>query len=1349
MKIPLFRIACLLALLSAFCTSSRANFFRFTSYEVKDGLPSNTVRCVLQDRYGFMWLGTENGLSRFDGYAFKNFMPIPGDSSSLGNSYIYALHEHSDGRLWVGTEAGVYLYSFEAEEFSFFSQKTPSGVAIQSHVTGISEDRGQNIWISTLTQGVFRYSGSGSALHRYAADSGSADGLNAALSLCIDRSNTVWVAPQKGAGRVMRYDPASDSFAALPLRAAAGALNDHAYAMLEDSERNFWIGTWEHGLCKLDRSTGAVQPFLPPKTANGILHVHAIAEYQPSTLLVGSDDGLSVFDARTRQSNLMTASELKSSTLSDKFIYPIYKDREGGLWVGTYYGGVCYAPPPKGDITGYSHMKHSNSVGGNIVSCFCEDARGNIWIGADDGGLSCFDPKKKSFKNYMPDKSASCLSYHNVHALCYDEEKIWIGTYSGGLNVLDLKTRQFKHYASVSGAPSSSLHSNSVYSIYKDGSDMWIGTMEDICLYNRQKDSFTRMKHTGITTLDIAGDADGNLWFGTWGGGMFRYSKKTREWQRYLHDPGNPKSIPHNQVNSLHVDADGRLWLGTSRGLSLYNRENGSFSVIPLDTHSDQVYYVRNINETLWMTTSNGLICYSLKDGLTRSFFKNDGLQSDQFNVKAGWLSASGLLYLGTVNGFNVVNPTNLAKNNSIPPVYITSLQVFNKEVKIDRQGLLPKSLLYATQVALPHKANVFSIEYVALSYSAPSKNQYKYMLEGFDAGWNIVKNQRKATYTNLPPGKYVFRVKGSNNDGVWNEQGASLKIVIHPPFWQTPPAYYAYAIAAMGLAAYAIHLVSRREQKRHKKRMKLLQREKEKELYDAKINFFTLVAHEIRTPVALIIGPLEKVMDGASAMPEAIQDSLHIINRNSRRLLALVNQLLDFRKAEERSFTINFSPCNIYDLLQNLYVRFKPMVEQQNIAFSLEVEDKDATAIVDAEALTKIVSNLLTNALKFTKDAIKIAAQADDRHILIKVTDNGEGIAKENIRAIFQPFFQVSQSYKSGTGIGLALVKLLVDAHRGEVKVDSVPYRETTFTVILPCMQADGAPASPADSPDSKSLAAPQDALRNGLHPEDADERAAKPTLLIVEDDPDMRAFLRNSLRDEYRIAEAATGEEGLLLLHRQLVNIIVSDVMMPGMDGIEFTRQVKEDLQLSHIPIVLLTAKVDKTSKVEGIKTGADAYIEKPFSPQLLAAQLQNLVESRKKLRKKFSEMPFAPLTGAAGSKADELFLGKVNQSIERNIDNQSFSIDMLAEEVCISRSGLFAKVKLLVDMTPNELMQLIRLRKAAQLLLTREYRINEICYLVGFNNPSYFAKCFQKLFGVLPKDFVAKGQNQQQRG
>lgn len=916
-----------------------------------------------------------------------------------------------------------------------------------------------------------------------------------------------------------------------------------------------------------------------------------------------------------------------------------------------------------------------------------------------------------------------------------DNEKLWIGTYSGGMNILDLQTNHFKHYTSGSADPYS-LYGNSVYAIYKENENIWIGTMEGICLYNRENDNFLRIKEVGTTIIDIISDPEGFVWFATLGSGLFRYDNEHQSWQHFLHDPSDPTSIPNNQINTLCMDEDNRLWLGTDDGLAVYERRNNTFSKIKLDIDNAIIYYIQNINKDLWITTNNGLINYMIPDSTARHFYKSDGLQSDQFNLKSGLLSSSGELYLGTTNGFNIIKPEEISENRHVPSIFITNIQVSNKDLEIESHGILKQSVLFQKQIDLSHKENVFSIEYVVLSYNAPSRNQYKYMLEGFDKEWNHAGNQQKATYTNLPAGKYIFHVTGSNNDGIWNGHGTSLTIIIHPPFWQTPFAYFLYTLLILGILAFIILQIRQKGEKKHKEHMRQLQVEKDKELHEAKINFFTLVAHEIRTPVSLIIGPLEKIMDNIQLLPELMQDSLRIINRNSQRLLSLVNQLLDFRKAEEKAFIINFSPQNIYELLYNLYIRFKPLAEQKKITLSLNIGNQDTVAIVDPEALTKIISNLLTNALKYAKSTITITFKSDNKNLIIKVTDDGAGIQPDEQKNIFLPFYQVAQSQKPGTGIGLSLVKLLVDAHHGSVEVESVPDQHTTFTVTLPEFQ------NMKEEAGENAILLNNDIIleeqATNMHEKSTDTNQ-KPVLLIAEDSSDMRRFLAESLQTSYKVIETKNGKEALEKLKKYPVDIIVSDIMMPVMNGIEFTQTVKDNIEFSHIPVILLTAKTDKDSKVEGMKTGADAYVEKPFSLKLLQAQIDNLVKTRINLRKKFSEMPFTPLNSVAENKADKQFLDKMNKLVEKNISNPDFSVDSLAEQLFISRSGLFAKMKSLAGMTPNELIQLIRLKKAAELLSGGELRINEICYKVGFNNPSYFAKCFQKQFGVLPKDFV----------
>lgn len=1308
-----------------------AEQFRFINFEIEDGLSSNTVRSILQDSHGFMWFGTENGLNRFDGYTFKTYFNNPNDSTSLGNNYVYALFEDKKGILWIGTDDGVYLYNPMKEEFSFFAVQTEMGITIQSHIYTIKEDKNGNLWFATHGQGIFIYNPNNGQLTQYVSE-GKENTLdsNRVTTLLIDGKGNIWASTSLKSDHIYLFDAQKNEFTRFTLQTDT---QFSVHIIKEDHYGNLWLGTWENGIYKVDKRSGKVETYLHPTSSHGVRHIHEVTEYEPGILLIGSDDGLTYFNTHTNEIIQMTATEFNDGSLSNKFIYPVFKDKEGGLWVGTYYGGVNYCAPHKDNIEGYAHSKYKNSVNGNIISKFCEDTDGNIWIGTDDGGLSHFNVGTKTFTNYMPEPGKNSLSYHNIHALFLDNNKLWIGTYTGGLNVLDLKTGQFKLYETDPNDEHSLDRSNSIYSIFKDKEDnLWLGSMNMILRYNKETDNFSRIRNTEITTIDIIQDKEGCLWFGTWGKGIFRYNPQTDEWKQLVHNTKDKNTIPNNQINCFCLDDNDRLWIGTDDGLCYYSFSDSTFTRVSLSIPNITIRNIIKERNTLWIATANGLVTYNPDSGDTHTLLKKDGLQSNQFNIKAGLLSSSGYLYLGTTNGFNIIDPRFVFENKYIPPVVITNLQIFNQNVTISEDGILNKSIVYADEIGLNYKQNVFSIEYAALSYSVPSKNMYKYKLEGFDKDWNIVGNQRKATYTNLPAGKYVFRVIASNNDGGWNDQGASLAITIHPPFWKTRLAYALYVLFLLGAIGTLYYIMRKRTEQRHNQRLQELRVENEKELHDAKINFFTLIAHEIRTPVSLIIGPLEKIMDSAYTFPQVIEDDLKIINRNSQRLLALVNQLLDFRKAEKGIFIINFSEQNIYELLQNIYDRFKPVAEQKGITFTLDTDNKELFAVIDTEAITKVISNLLTNALKYARNKIKIKCTSNNGYVIIKVTDNGRGIEENEQKSIFRPFYQIAQSHKPGTGLGLSLVKSLVDAHKGMVEVDSIPGQFTTFTITIPKEQQDFTPASVkneniADLPVSE--------------PDNDDTSLAKPTLLIVDDNADVRDFLSDSFKATYSILLAKNGKEGLELLKQEAADLIISDVMMPVMDGIEFCKELKENVLYSHIPFILLTAKTDNDSKVTGIKIGADAYIEKPFSLQVLRAQIENLLESRKKLRKKFSEMPFVPLGSVAVNKADEQFLNRLNEIIEKNISNMDFSIDLMAEQLCISRSGLFSKIKTLVEMTPNELIQLVRLKKAAELLSTRKYRINEICYQVGFNNPSYFSRCFQKQFGVLPKDFINK--------
>lgn len=1332
------RIFTLLLLIGMFCaTNATAEQFRFKYYNTSDGLPSNSIRCITQDHHGFIWIGTDNGLSRFSGQEFKSYKNIPGDSTSIGSNYINFIFEDSRNIFWVGTGNGLYTYNSNTESFSFFSKTTENNLQLTASSLDIIEDLQGNIWVATEGDGVFCFNPQKEILKQFTSNAENISlSSNTALNLFVDSKGNIWASTRDAKKSLHLFDSATNNFHLFPIKNVSSSLT--IYAINEDTEGNLWLGTWEDGLCKLNIQEGTIKSYISPQTKDGISHIHSISKYEPDILLVGSDDGLSQFNTITKEHTLMTSSELQEDGLSDKFIYPIYKDREGGLWVGGYYKGLNYSAPNKGYIEGFTHSKYKNSVGGNIISCFCEDESGNVWIGSDDGGLSYFDTKTKHFTNYMPGQGKNGLSYHNVHALLIDDGKLWIGTYTGGLNVMDLKTGYFKLYLPDLNNPRS-IDGNSIYSLFKDHEGViWIGSMQGLNTYNKKTDDFTRVLTTESTTIDIVQEKDGTMWFATWGGGVYRYTPSTEEWKHFRTKKSNEKTIQSDMVHCLCIDNDGRVWLGTDNGLCYYDKTNDCFVRESLTIPSNSISNIIYNDNFLWISTATGFVRYSPETKKTKIFTTSDGLQNDQFTLNGGMLSSDNKIYLGTTNGFNIMRPQTFSSNKYAPPIVITNFQVFNKNVDKEDEEALKKAINSSEEFKLSYKQSVFSIEYAALSYSDPSKNRYMYKLEGFDQDWNPISNQRKATYTNLPAGKYIFRVRGSNNDGLWNEDEATLTIRILPPFWRSRWAYLFYAIAFAASIFYIIHFFKKKAERKNKIRIRKLNAEKEKELHEAKINFFTQVAHEIRTPVSLIIGPLEKIIEQSSDLKPTIQEDLHIINRNSQRLLTLVNQLLEFRKAEQGSLIPHFSTQNIYGLLKGIYDRFNPLITKKGISFEFDMQNKELMATVDSEAFIKIISNLLTNAAKHAKNKIRIEVATGIDDFNIRVIDDGEGIPESEHQNIFKPFYQISNNNKPGTGIGLSLVKLLVEAHAGKIEVAS-EQGNTCFSVSFPLIQA----STQNGQEKSNTLAETND--YSLLLDDEMDipyvAEANRPTLLIVEDNIDLCNFLYNRFRHSYNILIAHNGKEGLDLLKKQSVDIIISDIAMPIMDGIEFCKEVKSNLLYSHIPIVLLTAKTENTVRMESLEIGADAYIEKPFSIQLLKVQLTNLLNSRKLLKKKFSEMPFVKLDSIAGNKADEAFLSKLNSIIEKNISNVDFSIDVLAEQLFISRSGLFSKIKTLADMTPNELIHLVRLKKAAELLITKEYRINEICYMVGFNNPSYFSKCFQKQFGVLPKDFINK--------
>ena len=1289
-------IAAILMLLSAWAQDD----YGYHQITMNDGLAANAVRNIVQDKNGYIWFGTDNGLCRYDGRRV-----LPFRIAELGISqYISALLACDKG-LYVGTDKGVFFVDFDHQTIS----RLP--MDIHSTVSYLSLDKEGELWVSTMGQGVWQYMAKTGNCKQYNINTPG----NAVAQVYVDAGNQIWTVTNWGVPVIQKlnrlhnqFEPVNLSFNGVPA----------SLRMIQTKDGRYWLGSWEHGLL-LMHNDGKLEQVLNPQLTKAGWHIHTLSEDSDGNICIGCDDGLIRLDPKSGE----------WQRHDDRFVYAITNDSEGGWWVGTFYGGVRYISPVGKRFDGFTM---ANGLTGNVISRFCEDRQGRIWIGSDDGGLMCYADCFVSYPHQ------DWLSKRNVHALCADNHNnLWIGTYTDGVVVMNLETGSMRQYVQTSDALS--LDNSSSYAIYQDSrGEMWVATMEGLCLYDIQKDGFIRIGKTNSITIDIDEDSEGNLWLSTQGEGLWRYDRKTRQLHNFRSgDASDKTALPDNQVNCCHIDEKGRLWVGTFAGLCTYDKKGNSFQRVNLDVPNQNILGIIEDNGALWLSTERGIVRYVPNEGVQR-FTLHDGLVSEQFQPNSAFKASDGRIYFGSTGGFNSFLPYQIKTNTVMPPVYVTSLSVLNQE-KHNTDGI-PFDLTQTKEITIGYsESKMFSLSFASLSYCSPEKIQYAYMLEGFDRDWNYVGNQNSATYTNLPAGTYTFRVKATNNDGIWSDKEANLKITVEPPFWWSWYAKLFYLLLLGTAIWYYVHLRLKRAEHRHQIEMQHLNEEKEKEVREARLNFFTMIAHEIRTPVSLIIAPLEKMMKRGNP-----SDDMKVIDRNAHRLLELVNQLLDFRKVEQQSLVMHFAPQNIHELMVSVSERFAPTFEQNGKRFTVNYPNEHFTAIVDKEAVIKTISNLLTNANKYSKDEVRLACteDPDGQRFRISVSDNGVGIRKEDRERIFLPFFQ-AEGNKPGTGIGLNIVKSIVDQHHGEILVESELGKGSVFTIILPVSQdeiheteAEKAKVPTAiDDVSATQQAAPSPSA--GSHQPAANSQ--RPVMLIVDDSKDMRDFLESNFNDKYEILTAEDGIEALHLLLQHEVSMIISDWMMPRMDGAELCRRMRQDQRTSHIPFIMLTAKTDDDSKVEGMDVGADTYIEKPFSVQYLEACIRNILQIRRRLMEKFSTQPLEPVTEIAQNPTDSEFLKKMNQIIEENFSNSDLNVNFLAEKLNISRSGLFAKIKTLAEITPNEMIQMVRLKRAAQLMKEGKYTISEISYMVGFSNPSYFSKCFQKQFGIKPTDYM----------
>jgi signal transduction histidine kinase/ligand-binding sensor domain-containing protein/DNA-binding response OmpR family regulator len=1307
---------------------ANTNYY-FSRIGGESGLSQFSIKAIIQDSYGFIWFGTRNRLNRYDGIAMKVFDcydPV----LKKGNNNISTLFESDDRKMWVGTDKGIYIFDPVYETFSFFNEATLGQMQITDWVADIRQDMDNNIWIVIPNQGLFRYHILNRRLEHYVIGSIQFPDQGNPECICIEPNGMVWIGTNGGG--VYLYHKETDSFTRyLGDGNGASLKNENIYTMCDYGEE-LVLGIHEGRLRKLNKRKNTLTDVNAPEVHYKIIRQVAAINDE---LWVGTQAGLFIINEKENRTLHIQNDPMIPYSLSDNVVEVIYKDAESGIWIGTYLGGVNYLSKKGIDFEWYIPMSSSRSIGSRRIRELQEDAGGNIWIASEDAGLNIFNPQTKEFKRIGLEEGLSIHNNKLVLGLLVDRRQAWIGLFKNGLDIIQLPQFKVRHY---SGADLK-LDEASIYTICEDRyGQVWLGNGWNVYKGNKETLVFERMDEFGLNYVyDIMEDSGGFIWVATMGNGVYRYNPSTRQIRHYSANGNDTLSLSSNSVSDITETSLGDLWFSTDRGgICRYNRVGDNFTSFSIaDGLPDDVCYkiIEDREHNLWFGTNNGLVKFNPKNKNVKVFSNNNGLPVKEFYYKAALASSSGKFYFGGLNGLVAFDPYHFEENRFIPPVYITQLTIFNKEVNLHTKDTpLKKAITHTQKITLQHNQSNIGFEFVALSYTAPQSNRYAYKMEGVDEDWTYTRNMHSASYAKLPPGKYIFRVKGSNNDNLWNEQEASLVIEIRPPWWLSKIALTTYILFSISLFYYLFNQYRKNAERKRTEKQKLFESEKEKELYSSKVEFFTNIAHDIRTPVTLINGPLESLLEMDIHDPEIVKN-LMLMNRSTSELLNLVNQLLDFRKVDSNKFILNRTMNNGTEILRTVYLQFEPVARRQNKSMTLLLPPGDVLIALDKSAFVKILNNLFSNALRYSDQLIEVAMFLENDFLCIRLRNDGALVPEDLREKIFDPFYQVNKyrNSTSSSGIGLSLARSLSELHDGQLYFEE-HLGKNGFVLKLPVQQVEMKEES---VPPGNDYILEESEGRN--------EKNNTEIILVVEDNDEMRSFIASQMRKQFVVEKAAGGMEALNILEEKNIDLVLTDVMMPGMDGFELCRNIKTNLDYSHIPVVLLTAKNDLQSKIHGLEMGADAYVEKPFSISHLIAQLNTLFHNRRREKEAFLRKPFLPIQNIGMNKADEQFIQKVIDIIQENITDSDFGVERLSEAVYMSRSSLHRKIKGLLELTPSDFIRLIRLRKAAELIQRGDYRIGEVCYLVGINSSSHFIKLFQKQFGMTPKEFARQQQ------
>ncbi|MEZ2442243.1 two-component regulator propeller domain-containing protein [Chitinophaga sp. RCC_12] len=1359
----LFGVVLLLQSLVVLSQSEHYNFSKLNTYT---GLSHNQVNAVLKDRDGFLWFATAYGLNRYDGYFCRIFHKDHNDSSSIRDNNILSLYELPDRKMWLSTVSGPCIYNPDTEKFNDNADDYLHSIGLPSGgVTNIVKGNNNRYWFLYDDKGLFLYSANDKIVKPFNQKAPPASGKITSVSETSD--GKLWLVYQSGF--LQEYDIKLDKviFSTNALLKKNKANNP--YHLFIDHDNDIWLWSYNFGIFLFHPEDNTIKQFDKnsyPARLNAEL-VSQVVQDSNGLIWIGTDHGgVTLIDKKNGfKTSYLLNNPNDPKSISQNSITTLYKDDQGIIWLGTYKQGINYYNSNIVQFPYYHHQEQNEkSPQFDDVNRFVEDKAGNIWIGTNGGGLIYFDRKNNTFKQYLYDpKNENSLSNNVIVSLWIDHEDVlWIGTYLGGLNCFDgKKFTRFRH----NDNDSSSLADDKVWEIFEDrDQNLWIGTLGGgLDRFDRRTNQFSHYNAgRGVLLSDyvsaIMHDRKGNLWVGTAYGIAVMEKNKTTSVFYLVTNKKN--GLSDNGIICLLEDSKGRIWVGTREGLNLFDEQKKEFHTFTMSNGLPDnmiLNILEDNHHALWISTPNGLCNVTPhqenKDMVISvvTYDATNNLQNREFNDNAALKTKTGELIFGGPSGFNIINPAAIGKPVYHPKIVFTGFQILNKDVEpgelVNNRVLLKRSLSQLQHIDLKYRENVFSIDFAALDFSHNAYDKYAYMLEGFNEDWLYADgNQRRATYTNLNPGHYVFKVKVLNRSGLWSDV-KTLQINIEPPFWRTPVAYIIYLLIAAALFLLIRRITLDRIRMRFEVQQQRREAERAHTLEQLKTKFFTNVSHEFRTPLSLIIAPLDKIIKNTADEEQVKQ--LGLVQRNAKRLLNLVNQLLDFRKMEVQEVKLHPSIGDIVRFCRETSYSFTDIAEKKKIQFSFSSDTDSLEIYFDKDKIEKILFNLLSNAFKYTYDSGTVsvgliykepADNDSDGTLAIEVKDSGIGIPADQHEKIFERFFQTDvpeSMVNQGTGIGLAITKEFVKLHNGIVTVKSEPDQGTCFTVLLPArkiyVSSPRIPPNPAFSGETEQIMA-----------EESKKGDKKKTIMIVEDNEDLRFYLKDNLKGQYHIEEATNGKEGWEKIKLLNPDLVVSDIMMPLMDGVELARKIKNETLTAHIPIILLTAMGSEEKQLEGLKAGANDYITKPFTFEILASRINNLLAQQKLLQKRFQKQIEVNPGEVTITPVDEKFLQQALEIIEKQIDNPEFSVDEFSKEMYMSRVTLYRKIHSLTGKSPLDFIRSIRLKRAVQLLDKSGMSISEVAYQVGFNNPKVFRKLFKEEFKTTPSEYVANLKN-----